>query len=124
MKKVMQTRKRKLEELHLNPIEFTIQFEDGTSVRAVRASMKSLLTLDIKQAVHNHTLIINADKQTRTKIDVRINGDGRDLGKRGKNNSVVVTFTLLQAGSVHNDTNIQYYFWLKATNAMNIFVQV
>jgi hypothetical protein len=97
----MKKKKEKLKHFKLEPIEFEIQTDDEDKpLKAVRASLTAMLKMEVERGMKEGSI------QQGKKLQVRINGDGRDLGKRGKNNSVIVTFTLLDLGHPHLDSNI------------------
>jgi hypothetical protein len=110
LNKVMKRKKAKLQQHGIEPVVFEVKTEDREKpLKAVRVPLAAMLNMEVEKGVKQNKI------KEGDKLRVKINGDGRDLGKRGKNSSVLVTFCLLNNSDPHVDRNIHTLLLLQGS---------
>jgi hypothetical protein len=110
LNKVMKRKKKEMAKMNFHAESFSIPTSDPSKpCEGVRTSLAELLKHDV------HKGLVDGTIKEGDVLHVREGGDGRDLGKRGKNNSVLMTATLLNLGHEHLQTNIHTVLLMKGS---------
>jgi hypothetical protein len=110
--KVTKQKKEKLKQLNHEVQAFTVEVtEKGKKKKllGVRTSLTELLRFAVQEGIKAGSI------KPGDELKVRLSGDGRDLGKRSKNNNVVFTFTLMNLDKEHIQKNIHTILLLQGS---------